>query len=130
MADFTQTMLDVAQKLVDQFGQDMIVRKYTDGTEPDPTKPWKPGAATVNEQTTRGVLVDFRPDQVEGYAYQRGDKIIYIAAKGLTGPITEQDIIMDSSGVEWAIISAARVYPAGTDLLFQLYVREWPRRLK
>lgn len=130
MVDFTQTMLDLAQNLVAQFGQTMKVRTYTDGTAPDPTKPWKPGTANMVEQTTKGVLIDFRPDQVEGYAYQRGDKIVYIAAKGLTGPITEENIIVDASGVEWAIISAARVYPAGVDLLFQLYVREWPRRSK
>jgi hypothetical protein len=81
--------------------------------------------------TTFGCLFDFRPDQVEGYAFQRGDRIAYIPAKGLEawGPILDTDIIYIADE-EWAIIEPARVYPSNEDVLYQNYVRRWPRRSK
>jgi hypothetical protein len=123
-------LINTAYRLVDKFGQNMTVNVVTDGTPPDPSQPWNVAAGTTVSHSTRGVMLDFRPDQVEGYAYQRGDKLVYIAAKDLPVVITEEMFITDASGVSWAIISASRVYPSGEDILFQLYVREWPRRYK
>lgn len=123
-------LINTAYRLIDKFGQNMTVNVVTDGTPPDSSKPWTVSPGTTVSHATRGVLLDFRPDQVEGYAYQRGDKLVYIAAKNLPVDITEEMFITDASGVSWAIISASRVYPSGEDILFQLYVREWPRRFK
>ena len=123
-------LISVALQLITKFGQTVTVRTYTDGSLPDANKPWKPAAGTYTDQETVGVILDFRPDQVEGYAYQRGDKICYIPASGLTGKITEEMIIIDAAGGEWAIISPADVAPSGEDILWQLYIRKWPRRSK
>jgi len=130
MTQYT-SKIATAHRLITKFGQACEVRRYTDGTPPDADKPWRPGDATMTSTTTVGVLLDFRPDQVEGYAYQRGDKIAYIPAKGLEawGPILDTDIIF-IAGDEWAIIQPARVYPSNEDILFQNYVRKWPRRSK
>lgn len=130
LPDFYSSLQDVAAKLIDKFGQDMIVNQRVDPAPVDPNKPWTVGAATVTSYPTRGVILDFRPDQVEGYAYQRGDHLCYIAAKDLATIITEEDTVIDASGTEWAIIQASRVYPSFVDILFQLYIRKWPRRLK
>jgi len=108
----------------------VVLKQRVDPAPADPTKPWDVGAAVVTQFVTKGVILDFRPDQVEGYAYQRGDRLCYIAAKNLGTVITEEDTITDVNGQEWAIIQASRVYPSNKDILFQLYIRPWPRRYK
>lgn len=130
MTQYT-SKINTAHRLITKYGQPAKVRRYTDGSAPDPDKPWRPGDATMTEVDTVGVNIDFRPDQVEGYAYQRGDKICLIPAKGLEawGPILDTDTIV-IAGEEWAIIQPARVYPSNEDIVFQNYVRKWPRRSK
>ncbi len=130
MTEYTSAIA-TAFRLIAKKGGPATVRRYTDGTPPDPAKPWRPGDATITEIVTVGVILDFRPDQVEGYAYQRGDRICYIPAKGLEtwGPILETDTIIIADE-EWAIIQPARVYPSNEDILYQNYVRKWPRRSK
>lgn len=123
-------LIATALRLITRFGQTVQVRTYTDGTLPDANYPWEPATGTSSDQSTVGVILDFRPDQVEGYAYQRGDKLCYIPASGLTGEITEKMTIVDAEGGEWAIISASRVAPSAEDILWQLYIRKWPRRSK
>jgi len=123
--------IETAYRLMEKFGQPAKVRRYTDGAAPDPDKPWRPGDATMIEADTVAVVIDFRPDQVEGYAYQRGDRLCFIPAKGLEawGPVLDTDIVF-VAGEEWAIIQPARVYPSNEDIIFQNYVRKWPRRSK
>ncbi len=130
MTQYT-SKIETAHRLITKYGQAAKVKRFTDGAAPDPDMPWRPGEAVATEVTTVGVLLDFRPDQVEGYAFQRGDKICLIPAKGLEtwGPILDTDII-EVAGEEWAIIQPARVYPSNEDILFQNYVRKWPRRSK
>lgn len=130
MTQYT-SKIDTAHRLIAKFGQAARVRRYTDGAAPDPDKPWRPGDATMTEVVTVAVLLDFRPDQVEGYAFQRGDKICLIPAKGLEswGPILDTDTIVVADE-EWGIVQPSRVYPSNEDILFQNYVRKWPRRSK
>lgn len=130
MTQYT-SKIETAHRLITKFGQSATVKRYTDPAAPDPNKPWRPGDATETSVVTVGVLLDFRPDQVEGYAFQRGDKICLIPAKGLEtwGPILDTDII-EIAGDEWAIIQPSRVYPSNEDIVFQNYVRKWPRRSK
>lgn len=130
MATTLQVAEDVAVRLVTKFGQTVLVKQRTDPAPADPDKPWVVGAAIVTTYVTKGVIFDFRPDQVEGYAYQRGDHLCYIAARDLGTVITEEDTITDAGGFEWAIIQASRLYPSNKDILFELYIRPWPRRSK
>lgn len=129
MTQYTKA-IKTAKKLIAKFGQSGFVRTYTD-VGAGPSQPWKPTGSTHTDIACKMVIIDFRPDQVEGYAYQRGDKLCYIDAATLNGHvIVEEDILIDSAGTEWAIISPARVYPSHEDILFQMYVRTWPRRSK
>lgn len=129
MAVYTN-LKNVAVTLITKFGQTVTVKQRVDPAPADPAKPWIVGAATVTEYTTKAVILDFRPDQVEGYAYQRGDQLCYIAARDLGTVITEEDTVTDAGGIEWSIIQASRVHPSNEDILFQLYIRQWPRRSK
>jgi hypothetical protein len=122
-------IIATAKRLVAKFGQDGNVVRYTDTGAPA-GMPWEPTGSTSVEYPVKVVIIDFRPDQVEGYAYQRGDKIAYIDALTLGVELLDTDIIVDSAGTEWGIIQPARVYPSHEDILWQCYVRQWPRRLK
>ncbi len=107
----------------------MTIHRYADPAPVDPEKPWRVEQGALTTYPTFGVILDFRPDQVEGYAYQRGDKICYIPAKDLGIVLRDTDIIhVDALDEDWAIIQPSRIYPAAEDVLFQNYVRRWPRR--
>lgn len=129
MTEFSERMAATAARLIASKGKEMIVRTTTDEAPADPAKPWRIEGGTYVDQTVQAVLTDFRPDQVEGYAYQRGDKIIYVAGSSVSVPITEEDLILDGEDT-YAIIQASRVNPQGVDIIFQLYVRQWPRRTR
>ena len=127
MTQYTKAIA-TAKKLIAKFGQSGFVDRYEDTGAPT-NYPWEPTGSNKTRTAVKMVIIDFRPDQVEGYAYQRGDKLCYIDAATLGFELKETDIIVDSAGLEWAIISPSHVYPSHEDILWQCYVRTWPRRL-
>ena len=130
MTEYTNARA-TALRLITKKGQPVTIKRYADPSPADPSMPWRVGAGTVTEYHTVGVILDFRPDQVEGYAYQRGDKLCLIPAQGLNIVLLDTDVIhVDATGEDWAIIQPSRVYPSNEDVLFQNYVRRWPRRSK
>lgn len=59
-----------ATRLIDKFGERVVFRTIRDGTPPDSTKPWVPGAAVT---TDRNVTVAFFPDKLANrFAAQLG----------------------------------------------------------
>ena len=121
-------LIATALRLITKKGAPLKIKRYADPAPVDPAMPWRVGSGTVTVYDHVGVLLDFRPDQVEGYAFQRGDKICYIPAGGLSIILQPTDII-EWFGEDWAIIEPSRVFPSNEDILFQNYVRKWPRRL-
>lgn len=118
-----------AARLIGKFGGPVAVREYYD--EIDINKPWRVTGSTYREWEVTACKFDFRPDQVEGYAYQRGDEICYIAAKALGFTLTEKHVLIFGTDEFWGIIDPSRLSPNNTDeLLFSCYVRRWPKRLK
>lgn len=128
MTEYTSARA-LALRLIGKKGQPVTIKRYADPAPADPAMPWRVGAGAVTEYPTVGIVLDFRPDQVEGYAYQRGDKLCLIPAQGLSIVLLDTDIIhVDATDEDWAIIQPSRIYPANEDVLFQNYVRRWPRR--
>lgn len=130
MTEYTSARA-LALRLITKKGQPVTIKRFADPAPVDPDIPWRVGAGTLEEFHTVGLVLDFRPDQVEGYAFQRGDKLCLIPAQGLNTVLLDTDIVhLDATGEDWAIIQPSRIYPAAEDVLFQNYVRRWPRRSK
>ena len=128
MTEYTSAR-NLAVRLIQKKGQPAVIRRYADPPPSDPDKPWRVDPATETTYDTVAVLLDFRPDQVEGYAFQRGDKLCYIPARDLPIVLLDTDIIT-VAGEDWAIVQPSRIYPGNEDVLYQVYVRRWPRRSK
>lgn len=126
MADYSR-IKETARRLIEAKGGPLKVMSVDLGAPPDPEKPWRDDDSNDTFQNVTGIILDFRPDQVEGYAYQRGDKICYIAANSVTGPITEENYIIRGDQT-WSIINAVSISPSGDDILYELYIRQWAKR--
>jgi hypothetical protein len=127
--DFT-SIKNTAARLITKFGQSCVVRRYTN-IVPVAAEPWTISGSSFTQTTVDAVLLDFRPDQVEGYAYERGDKLIYIAGKVLSQfGLQDHDFIVYPSQLPWSLLNVTEVDPTNSDIiLFQGHVRQWPRRL-
>jgi len=127
--DFT-SMKNTTARLITKFGGPCTIRRYTD-TLPDASEPWIISGSTFTEVLVDAVLLDFRPDQVEGYAYERGDKLIYIAGKVLsTFGMQDHDFAIFGSEIAWTLLNITVVDPSNSDvILYQAQARQWPRRL-
>lgn len=115
--------INVAQKLIDKFGQTLIICRVTDAARVDPADPGILGTPTITDFTVTGVFVGFELQQINGTTIQRGDQLVLVAAKNLTIEPTSKDTIV-RDGEKWEIVSVEKVDPNGEKILFKLQVRQ------
>lgn len=115
-----------AKKLIDKNGRTVIVRKQ--GSNPqDSEKPWR-SKTEYPESSVTGSGVFVPPGKGLGRSssneenIKRAEQSVYFAAADDTGlNLIDYDIIIDND-VEWKIVSAELLSPAGTRLLYQFGV--------
>ena len=113
----------LAQEMIGESGQQVILRKMVDGAPGDADQPWKPGAATT-EDTTVSML--FLPDEQRGREQFRlnfgttvpeGNLIGYMPEQGVV-PTLKDTIVRD--GVDYAIRAIEPFAPNGELIYYML----------
>ena len=127
MARF-DSAIALADRLIKKNGETSTLRRHVPGTPPDAAKPWIKGASTFTEFSVSAVwleddarfAVGFR-SRVEGALIKEGDRIVLIAAKGLTiTPDPATDHIVRDDGERWTISHTERLRPNNQTILFEL----------
>jgi len=107
-------------RMVDQFGQDIVLTKYSDGS-------YDPSSGSVSGVTsTTYNLQGYFYNNVFGEPsseYDVGSRKCLIAALGFTGEPEEGDII-SGVGDKVRVVSVATIYNAGTKICYICEVRE------
>jgi len=124
MSDFYARVASTALRLIDQFGQDIVLRDTVQG-EYDPVTGGSTPETTV-DQPAQAILQDYALQQAgmsyaEGTTIRQGDKKILVAAQGLTPPTLTTTALAD--GATWAIVNVKEINPAGTPLVYELQGR-------
>ena len=113
-------------ELLDQFGQQVIIKRDTGGSFDPVTGTNTPG--TVEDYTATAILADYslkesgirnQPETL----IQAGDKKVTVAAKGLDIVPRLKDRVV-ANGVEYAVHNIKEVNPAGTPVLYELQGRQ------
>lgn len=115
--DYAEDRAD-ADELIDEFGQDGVLRQATStGPNYDPT----PGAP--DDHPVVFVVLDYANREIDGTRVLATDKKVYLAAGGLTiTPGLDDELLVD--GNRHAIIQVKPLAPAGTVVFWELQVRK------
>src|ERR1700757_3726197 len=122
MQQFESDALDLANAMIDEFGEAVTWRQTRNGTPPNPAQPWKPGA---NVDTDFPVTICFLPSNRRAMAAQmfmqgtnipNGYMLAIMAGNPGFVPTLEDRVIRDgkSVSVEWI----DTFNPAGTPLYY------------
>lgn len=112
-----------AKRLIAKKGQDVTWKSLEDGAPSDPSKPWRPSAATSTEHTVKIAFlpVDRRGDETrryrEGTAVPEGSLLGYMAQVDFT-PALKDVIVRD--GEELTVLNFDLIAPNGTPILYIL----------
>ena len=102
--------------LITRFGKDATLNRVTEGAY-DPSTGTNTGAST-STQTVKAVFTDYKEMQIDGSIVQRGDRLVLVAASGISEPLTNDEI----DG--YKVVNVKLVKPAETALLYKLQVRK------
>lgn len=132
MSDFYQRMAATTLRLIERFGQTVILRDETPG-EFDPVT----GGSTpsvIIDQPAQAILQDYGSQQsgasyAAGTEIRQGDKKIMVSAlaagedgpKQLTPP--QLTTLVIAGGVTWTVVNIKEINPAGTPLLYEIQGR-------
>lgn len=111
---------DTAVRLIAKYGRDATVKIKAESPD-DANAPWDGAASDGESATVKAVFLDFDDNQIDGTVIQRGDQLVYVAAKG-NPAIDTADTITDS-GRDWRIVGAKLLKPGNTEYLWTLQVR-------
>lgn len=106
-----------ATRLLTEHGQAITIRRTTTGTYAPSTDTYT--GSTTTTLTARGVVRDYRADQIDGTVIRRGDRVVVIDAT--VTPTLADEVLLD--GAYWSIVSIQTASPAGTPLSHTLQVR-------
>ena len=87
----------------------------------DPATNAVTGGSTEDE-TVYGILTNYKQHQIDGQNVKRDDKMLLLAAQGITGEVTTASKIIQNSDT-WNIVYGETINPGGTVLLYRLQVR-------
>lgn len=123
MANYPK-LAQTAKRLIEKNGREVTLRR--EGTAPsDPAKPWRGGAATVEEVTLRAVILDYSIEESTSDHVKRGDKRAYVAQESATGVnLLEFNRLVESNGETWNIVRAEQLVPADVSLMYDLQLRQ------
>lgn len=112
-------MQDAAQKIIDDIGKDVTLRRVTQGAFNTTT-----GAlsSTTSDETVQALFLNFRNSQVDGSQIKMGDRKIVIAAQNVTKPETDDLVISNSK--TFRIIQVIEVEENDKNLIYTCQARE------
>lgn len=118
---FYDRMAETALRLIQQYGQPVIIREVTPGAYDPATG--ETSDETSTDTTASGVLLEYTGDErLANSLIQQGDKKLKVPAKGLAQPSLNSKVIIQ--GETWTIVPPLKVMnPAGTPLVYELQVR-------
>lgn len=110
------------KRLLDNFGQNVTVSVWSEGTYNASTGVATPGSS---DKTVRGVVLDFKRQEIDGTEVQLGDKKLIAHTKDTSGVSYTPDAHakVTVSGAVHEVVSVMPLTPAGTDVLYTLQLR-------
>lgn len=113
--------IQTAAELIDEFGQQVILRRASEPATPDPEKPWIQSPVDPVTETVTAVFLDYALKYIDGTTILIGDKKVFIAAQGVNQPSLKDKIVRN--GEAFNIISCNLLQPAEQVILYELQVR-------
>lgn len=118
-------IIDVAESLVAQFGEESSLVRTVPGSPPDPAKPWEPGSPSVSSVTVSTVWLNrsiLRTDRarVENDAYA----ILPAKDLGVTVPDPRTDHLTRADGTRYSILHVEPLDPNGQKIIYELTVKK------
>lgn len=120
---------DIAELLDDpDIGRTFTITRTTPGAynEADGST----GAATTQQWTTRGLLLNFRDGLIDGTVIKKGDRKLFLKLKGSTYEAAEQDVVTAGTAAQaasaterYAVANHKRIELGGTAIIFIMQVR-------
>jgi hypothetical protein len=134
VADFYADLRDTATELIDEFGRDVTVNKFsrTAGVSAEPWRgPGDPGPndapTAANTVTVKAAILDFNASDVDGTIVRRGDKQAYISAETAgTESLEEYDTINDNNEI-YKIVNVETIEPGVLGTSRVLYIMQLRR---
>ena len=116
------SLVDAASRLTTKFGKDITLVQKTASGDYDPSGRTSPNT-TVN-RTFKGVVLNFRTDEIDGTIITSEDHKVILVAKGAVAvPKTKDDIEFDTPTKKRTIVSVRTVEVSGNDIIYELQVR-------
>jgi len=113
-------MAATAQRLVQQFGRAITVRKPT-VTANDADIP-SDVTVTYTDYSVTGAVIEYRADQIDGTQIMAQDRMCLIAGADLSvAPEPDWRVVDDSK--TYTVIEVERTGPGGTEVLYTLHLR-------
>ena len=134
MAQFDNSIA-LATRLVAKFGAPALLRRYSDASVPDATKPWRraPGQPPSDDEAVQAVFLNFGDMGLAGERYnsdwdiQTGDKLVMVSGGSLDDPPELRDrIYRDGGGPDdegWSISKVKTLDPNGQKVLYEMQAR-------
>lgn len=108
-----------ADELLAEFGAAATLTRTTAG-QYDPETGTSTPESTVTQAIT-AVCIDYEAKFIDGTLIIRGDKQVFMSAKGVTPPAAGDKFTWPAA--EYSVIAATPLAPAGIVLLYELQVR-------
>lgn len=125
MARFDNSIA-LAKRLIAKNGQEVVLRSFSAGVVPDPTKPWEPGTNSTIDSTVDAVFLDYEQKYIDGASIRMGDQRVYMPSADSSGaeitPEIEGLVVRDSE--KWKILGIKPLSPNGQSIMFELQVRQ------
>jgi hypothetical protein len=115
---FYADMANTANDLLGEFGQAVTLTRQAAGAYNTAT-----GAATVTTsvQTGIGAVFDYGTRDIDGTLVKQGDKKLLLSAIGITAPVVDDTVTVNS--VVYTITHIKTLSPAGTGVLITCNLR-------
>ena len=128
MARFDKSIA-LANRLITKNGSSVILRRFDDAVAPDPTTPWRVGAATTTDYVATIVFLPLgsenNVDGTENYVFgentHKSQTRAYMAPNVAVRPRLTDRIIDGSQA--WEIDDIRVLEPNGQEVLYELIVR-------
>ena len=127
----------LAQRLIKNRGRNATIQRKSDGTPPDPSKPWKPGSTRYRNvvQLKPMVFLEYRVSEnnaLNSFALAAtvgkalvpdAKQLAYVAAADLTERPKVGDVVVDGLS-NHEVLEVEILAPGEEDVLYVLYLKE------
>jgi hypothetical protein len=123
----------VAERLIEENGRSMSLRRMDQGNPADPLRPWRASDGDDNiALTVIGVFIDFDLEDIDGTLVKQGDKRVLVAATSVEDAaevgmdfdeVEDFDSLFDGSE-NWKIVKVNVIEPGTLRILYDIQVRK------